>query len=97
MSVQVTVPRLRVALGDGATIEQARSVYVLLQRAGLLSVASGGLQLVGVAEIAARRGVTPSAISQRKDLPSPVAVLKQGRIWDLADIERWERDAATAV
>lgn len=92
MSVQVTPGRVRVALGDGATNEQAKRVYALLQRAGLVVGHRGALQIVGVAEIAAMAGVTPSAISQRRDLPEPLGHPKQGRVWDLADIEPWVRE-----
>lgn len=87
--MQVSVARIRVALGDGATMEQAKGVYALLLRAGLVGSAGGALELMGVAEIAAARGVTPSAISQRKDLPRPLATLKQGRIWDARDVRGW--------
>ncbi len=89
MPTQVSVARVRAALGDGATVEQARAVRDMLHRAGILETSAGTLQLVGVAEVAALRGVTPSAISQRKDMPEPIVTLKQGRIWDLAIIEPW--------
>lgn len=89
MSVGVSLARVRVALGDGATIEQARAVLALLQRAGLVGSERGTLELAGVAEIAALRGVSSSAISQRADLPKPIQTLKQGRVWDLQDVRKW--------
>jgi hypothetical protein len=84
----VGVSRVRHALGDGATVEQARAVHRLLRDAGLLDSA-GRPALVGVAEFAELAGVTPGAICQWKDLPEPIARLKNGRIWDRADVMRY--------
>lgn len=84
----VGVSRVRHALGDGATVEQARAVLSLLRDAGLLDPA-GRPALVGVAEFADLAGVTPGAVCQWKDLPEPLARLKNGRIWDRRDVQRY--------
>jgi chromosome partitioning protein len=50
-------------------------------------------ELVGIREIAARRGVTPQVISnwrQRKaDFPTPVAELSMGPVWIYSQILPW--------
>jgi hypothetical protein len=79
--------RVRHALGDGATEEQARRVYRLLREAGLLDPGTIRPELVGVAEIADRAGVSSPAVCQWK-LPTPLATLKQGRVWALTDVEQ---------
>lgn len=86
---KVGVGRIRHALGDGATEQQARRVYALLRDAGLLDGSGGVPALIGISEIAARAGVTRSAVCQWTDLPAPIATLKQGRIWAAPDIERY--------
>jgi hypothetical protein len=79
--------RIRHALGDGASEDQARRVHRLLREAGLLDPATIRPELVGVAEIAERAGVSSPAVCQWK-LPTPIATLKQGRVWALSDVEQ---------
>lgn len=48
--------------------------------------------IVGATEIADMLGVSRQRIQQlagRPDFPVPVAVLKMGKIWLLADVEAW--------
>lgn len=85
--LQIGVGRIRYALGDGATVEQAKRIHGMLREAGLLDVASGAVRPCGVAEIAALAGVTSAAVCQWDDLPEPLVRLKQGRVWDLRVIE----------
>lgn len=53
-------------------------------------------QLVGVAEIADRLGLSRRQVVhnwQRRypDFPEPVATLTQGQVWSWPDVERWLR------
>ena len=50
------------------------------------------LQLVGIAEIAEMAEVSPNTAASwrhRGRLPAPLAVLKQGSVWDRAEIDNW--------
>jgi hypothetical protein len=85
----VGVARIRHALGDGATEAQARDVYALLRREGLIGASEGIPELVGVAEFAEMAGVTPGAVCQWVDLPEPITTLKNGRIWRKTTVERY--------
>lgn len=52
----------------------------------------GTLDVMGVAEIAERLGVTKSRADQiirEKRFPDPAARLKMGLIWETADVEAW--------
>lgn len=50
-------------------------------------------QLVGVAEIAEKLGVSRQRVNQivqtHYDFPTPLAELSAGRIWRLRDVEKW--------
>jgi hypothetical protein len=87
----VGIGRVRFALGDGATEQQAKRVHALLRDAGLLDDPKVIPDLLGVAEIAKMAGVTSAAVCQWADLPEPIVRLKQGRIWAAPDIERYLR------
>jgi hypothetical protein len=84
----LSIGRLQVALGDGATREQARAVLKVIESAGLLETAP---QIVGLAEIATRCGVTNSAVCQWPGMPEPLARLKSGRVWDWRQVEAYLR------
>lgn len=76
--------RIRFALGDGATDEQAARIWRLLRDAGYLDRYEGPIPpLVGVAEIAKLAGVTTGAVCQWPDMPPPLVVLKAGPVWEL--------------
>lgn len=50
------------------------------------------MELLGVAEIAGRLGVSRQRvhqIRQRGGFPAPVAQLASGDVWDAADIDAW--------
>lgn len=50
------------------------------------------LDLMGIAEIAERLGVTKSRADQlvrQQGFPAPAARLKMGIIWEAADVEAW--------
>jgi hypothetical protein len=54
--------------------------------------------VVGTAELSDRWGITPSAAGQvadRDGFPKP-EILRQGRVWLLADVEMWEQDRIAA-
>ncbi len=87
--LRIGVGRIRHVLGDGATEDQARRVFALLRDAGLLDPATGKPVLAGVAEIAKLAGVTSAAVCQWDDLPEPLTRLKQGRVWDVRDVETY--------
>ncbi|HYD28911.1 hypothetical protein [Brevundimonas sp.] len=88
--MSVGIGRIRHALGDGATAEQARAIHELLTRAGLLGTAQVVRpRLAGIAEIAALAGVSSPAVCQWRDLPEPLDTIKAGRVWDLADVEAY--------
>lgn len=93
---QIGVARIRYALGDGATPEQAKRIHAMLRDAGLLDTAPGAVDPCGVAEIAALAGVTSAAVCQWTDLPEPLKRLKQGRVWDLRVIEPYLAARASA-
>ena len=82
----IGIGRVRHALGDGASEQQAVSVYRMLRDAGLLDPAVERPALVGIAEIAELAGVSSPAVCQWR-LPAPIATLKQGRVWALTDVE----------
>jgi prophage regulatory protein len=49
-------------------------------------------RLVGAAELQQALGVSRQRINQittHGDFPAPLAVLKMGKVWDLADVEAW--------
>lgn len=55
----------------------------------------GGVDLVGVAEIAQMFGVSRQYVdrlSKSEGFPVPRGEVKAGRIWERADIERWARE-----
>lgn len=84
--------RVRHALGDGATEEQAKRVHRLLDSAGLLGGDVGRIppgRLVGLAEFAAIMNRTPQAVRAWKLAPEPIVRLKAGPIWDRQDVERF--------
>lgn len=85
----VSVGRIRHALGDGASVEQARAVLGALRRAGLLDGSLTGSHLVGVAEIATLTGRSASAVCQWRGFPEPIARLRAGRIYDVRDVQRF--------
>lgn len=82
----IGIGRIRHALGDGATAEQARRVRELLLREGLLDAPARAPELVGLSEIADLAGVTTPAVL-KWPLPDPVATLRAGRVWDLAEVQ----------
>ena len=49
--------------------------------------------LVGLAEIAQRAGVTKDAVhkwrARYQDFPAPMAVLAATPVWDYGDVQRW--------
>jgi predicted DNA-binding transcriptional regulator AlpA len=52
----------------------------------------GKLDLMGIAEIAERLGVTKSRADQlvrQQGFPAPACRLKMGIIWETADVEEW--------
>lgn len=86
--------RLRYALGDGATEEQARGIWQQLNALGLLHGA-GQLdprRIIGLAEVAEIMNRTVQAVRAWRDLPEPVVRLKSGPIFDRIEIEAF-RDA----
>lgn len=87
----VGLGRIRHALGDGVTEQQARQVLAMLTAAGLLDepLKGGRIELCGVAEIAKMAGVSPAAVCQWVGMPEPIARLKGGRIWDRREIRRF--------
>ena len=96
MTTQKSVPfglgRLRHALGDGATEQQARDVWRLLDGAGLLGNDVGELpaeRIVGLAEFAEMMNRTPQAVRSWRDAPEPVVRLKSGPIFDRLHVERF--------
>lgn len=53
---------------------------------------AGALNLLGLQELADLLNVSRQRADQRareRDFPKPVAELKAGRIWKLADVEKW--------
>lgn len=51
--------------------------------------------VMGVAEIAQRLGVTPArarTITRRRSFPEPYEQIRLGRIWLTADVEQWIRE-----
>lgn len=84
----VGIGRLRWALGDGATEEQARKVKRLLIEAGYFDPppALDDVTLVGVAEIAELAGVSTGSVCQWRNMPAPIAELKATPVWRLADV-----------
>lgn len=55
------------------------------------------LDLLGAAELAERLGISPAALSMRRQrnlIPPPDQELRCGPIWRLATIERWEAKRA---
>jgi hypothetical protein len=91
---RIGVGRVRHALGDGVTEEQANRVFRLLRDAGLLS--DTRVEIVGLAEIATAAGVSKAAVCQWSDLPDPLVRLKCGPIWLRADVDRYLADRGTA-
>jgi hypothetical protein len=81
--------RLRYALGDGATEQQARAIYRLLDSKGLLGGAGeiDPQRLVGLGEVAEMMNRTPQAVRSWKELPDPIVRLKAGPIYDRLHIE----------
>lgn len=52
----------------------------------------GKLDLMGIAEIAERLGVTKSRADQiirEKSFPDPASRLRMGLIWETSDVEGW--------
>lgn len=85
----VGVGRIRHALGDGATDAQAKNVFRLLDRAGLLGNAGeiDPARLVGLAEFAEIMNRTPQAVRTWKEAPEPLVRLKSGPIFDRLHVE----------
>lgn len=57
------------------------------------------LELMGTHEIAKMLGVSRARADQllrQKGAPDPVAVLRQGRVWLKADIDKWMRGIGRA-
>jgi hypothetical protein len=57
-------------------------------------------ELVGVAEIAERAGVTPAAVAnwrvRHDDFPEPLVQLRSGGVWDWEHVARWLADRKAA-
>lgn len=83
---------LRHALGDGATERQARQVYVLLDRAGLLDGAGqiDPHRLVGLSEFAEIMNRSPQSVRQWRIAPEPIVRLKAGPIWDRFEVDAFK-------
>jgi len=50
------------------------------------------MSLVGISEIAERYGVSPQLVNRWAStqlFPSPVAALKQGRVWSCRHVDGW--------
>lgn len=82
----VGIGRIRHALGDGATEDQARRIHRLLRDAGLLQPPHPG-PLVGIGEVAELAGVAVASVCQWRNMPEPVADLKATPVWLLADVQ----------
>jgi hypothetical protein len=94
--VSVSVARIRVALGDGATEAQARDVLAALNRAGVLEPAFDAERIVGLAEFAEIMNRTPQAVRSWVGKPRTLVKLSCGPIWDRKDVEAF-RDANPAL
>lgn len=58
----------------------------------MTTVALVTARLVGAAELQQALGVSRQRINQittHPDFPAPLAVLRMGKVWDLADVETW--------
>lgn len=89
----VGIGRLRHALGDAATEQQARNIRRLLLEHGYREPTEPdppideSTVLVGVGEIADLAGVSTSHVCNWRNMPRPVVVLKSGTIWRLQDVQ----------
>lgn len=88
----VGLGRVRYALGDGATEQQAVAVYQLLDGAGLLGGSDeiDPTRLVGLAEFAEIMNRTPQAVRGWRELPEPIVRLKAGPIFDRVHVDRFK-------
>lgn len=94
--MSVSVARIRHALGDGATDQQARDVLAALNRAGVLEPAFDASRIVGLAEFAGIMNRSPQAVRSWIGKPETLVKLSCGPIWDRRDVEAF-RDANPAL